>query len=205
MRDAATARCLPAAMDGNGSSRACKNVLVQMASARIAIVGTSGSGKTTLAKLIAGKKNIPRIELDELYWQPNWVGTPEAEFHEKIKQAVAASDSWVLCGNYNAAKNITLPVATDIIWLNYPLHKNLWQGLKRSLKRIITGEEPFKGCKETFRLTFLSKESILHWILVTHARRRREFTALLTKEKFPAATIWIVKTKADYESLVQSI
>lgn len=176
-----------------------------MAASRIAIVGTSGSGKTTLAKLLADKKGIPRIELDELYWQPNWVGTPEAEFHKKIRNAISASDSWVICGNYNAAKQITLPAATDIIWLNYPLYKNLWQGFKRSVKRIITGEEPFKGCKETFRLTFLSKESILHWILVTHARRRREFTALLTKENFPAARIWVIKTKADYRRVLQII
>ncbi len=133
---------------------------------RIVIVGTSGSGKTTLAKKIAGNKNISRIELDVLFWNPNWIETPQKEFHEKIKQAVLTTESWILCGNYNAAKQITLPLATDIIWLNFPLYINLWRGLKRSMQRLLSGTESFAGCSETFSLTFLSKKSILQiaWV-----------------------------------------
>lgn len=172
---------------------------------RIVILGTSASGKTTLAQKIAAKKCIPHFQLDVLFWKPGWTETPRKEFHDKIKQAIATNNSWVICGNYNSAKQITLPVATDIIWLNYPLYKNLWRGLKRSVQRILSDGEPFAGCKETFRLTFLSKDSILLWILNSHKRRITEYTPLLTNTNFPEAKIWVVKTEADYERLLANI
>lgn len=176
-----------------------------MPTIRVVIVGTSCSGKTTLAKAIAAKANIPHIELDVLYWKPGWVGTSEIDFHEKIKQAITASDSWVLSGNYNAAKGITLPIATDIVWLNYPLYKNLWWGVKRSLQRIVSNKEVFEGCKETFCLTFLSRKSILLWIWNTHSRRKAEFARLLTRKNYPAANIWIIKSSKDCERLFSRI
>ncbi len=43
---------------------------------RIVVIGTSGSGKTTLARELAGRLNVPHIELDALHWKPNWVATP---------------------------------------------------------------------------------------------------------------------------------
>ena len=52
---------------------------------RVVILGTSSSGKTTLAKKIAEEQGIQRIELDQLYWQPNWVPTAMPEFLQKIE------------------------------------------------------------------------------------------------------------------------
>jgi hypothetical protein len=125
------------------------------------------------------------------------------EFIEKIKHQISANpNGWVICGNYNVAKQITLPAATHIIWLNYPLYKNLWRGLKRSVKRILSNQNAFNGCRETFSLTFLSKKSILVWILQTHKGRRIEFTRLLTKRNFPQANIFIVKNERQYKKIL---
>lgn len=172
---------------------------------RIVIVGTSCSGKTTLAQTIAAERSIPHIELDVLFWQPGWTETPRDEFHNKIRYAISSSESWVLSGNYNSAKEITLPAATDIVWLNYPLYKNFWRGLKRSFVRILSGTDAFEGCKETFRLTFLSRDSILLWVLKTHKRRRLGFEQLLTKAKFPSANIWVVRTEEEYKKLLSRL
>ncbi len=38
----------------------------------INVVGTSGSGKSTLARRLAHRLELPWIELDRLYWRPNW-------------------------------------------------------------------------------------------------------------------------------------
>src|SRR6476620_7891385 len=100
------------------------------------------------------------------------------EFLGKIEKAIAANDSWVICGNYNVAKKITLPVATDIIWLNYPLYTNLWRAFKRSVKRIIYKEESFKGCPETWRHLLWNKQSILVWIWNTHFERKTTYSQL---------------------------
>ena len=39
---------------------------------RINVVGTAGSGKSTFAKSIAKKFNAPYVQLDEIFWKPNW-------------------------------------------------------------------------------------------------------------------------------------
>lgn len=168
-----------------------------MSNKRVVVLGTSGSGKTTLAQQLAAQFGIKHIELDVLYWNPQWVPKAMPEFLLKIKQVVAENDNWVICGNYNAAKKITLPNATHIIWLDFPLHINLWRAFKRSAIRIAKRQEPFIGCRETVSRLLFSKESILLWILQTHSRRRREFSQLLTNENFPKANIYRIRRNDD--------
>lgn len=169
-----------------------------MKNKRIVVVGTSGSGKTTLARRLAAKHNIPHIELDVLYWQPGWVETPMPEFIGKIEKALRENPDWVICGNYNDARKLTLPAATHIIWLDTPLYLNLWRVLKRSVARWLTGKESFAGCPETFSHIFLTKKSLLLWVWNTHAERRRKYTAMLTAANYPQAQIHIVRNREEY-------
>jgi adenylate kinase family enzyme len=172
---------------------------------RVVVLGTSGSGKTTLARKIATQLNVRHIELDVLYWNAGWTPTPMPEFLQKIRVTIAESESWVICGNYNVAKQITLPKATDIVWLDYPIYVNLWRAFIRSVKRILNKEESFTGCKETVAHLLFSKESILLWILQTHSRRRKEFEILLTKENFPNANIFRVKNEKESSMVLASM
>ena len=55
---------------------------------RINVVGTSGCGKSTVAKRIAERLNVPYIQLDELYWKPNWVESlpcPSANYPSQLR------------------------------------------------------------------------------------------------------------------------
>ena len=47
---------------------------------KINVVGTSGVGKSTLARRLAQELSLPYIEMDVLYWLPEWQGTPDDEF-----------------------------------------------------------------------------------------------------------------------------
>ena len=68
-------------------------------------MGTSGSGKTSVARRIAKKLNIPYVELDELFWKPNWTESKDEEFFPKLEEALSV-DGWVLDGNYTR----TIPI-----------------------------------------------------------------------------------------------
>ena len=73
----------------------------------INVVGTSGSGKSTLARRPAHRLELPRIELDRLYWRPNWQGAPDEAFFAAIA-AATATPGWVLDGNYNRSRSVKM-------------------------------------------------------------------------------------------------
>lgn len=144
---------------------------------RVVVIGSSCAGKSTFAKALAATKNCSHIELDELYWGPNWTPRPQGEFLESVAQATS-DNHWVASGNYSPARDILWGQATTIVWLNFSLPVLLWRGIKRTAIRTATRQVLFHGNRESFKRSFFSKESILWWIISTFRRRRQEFEAL---------------------------
>jgi adenylate kinase family enzyme len=150
---------------------------------RIVVVGTSGSGKSTLAKAIAAKLNIHCIELDALYWGPNWTEPPIDVFLDRVKKATA-SPSWVVEGNYGKVREVVWKNAHTLIWLDYPFHIVFGRAMLRTIKRAIIRESLWNGNRESVLKSFFSKKSILVWIIQTYQRRRREYTELLSSPEY---------------------
>ena len=67
---------------------------------RVIVVGLSCSGKSTLGARLAEALDVPFVELDALYWKPNWTDSTAGEFREKIL-AATAGDDWVVAGSYS--------------------------------------------------------------------------------------------------------
>lgn len=144
---------------------------------RVVVVGSSCAGKSTFARSLAASRGCPVIELDELYWSPGWTPKPPAEFLRLVSEATSG-ERWVAAGNYGLARDALWGRATTIVWLNFGLPRVFWRGLRRTVARVVSGEELFHGNRESFRRSFLSRDSILWWILTTFHRRQREFEAL---------------------------
>jgi|GEM_PF-6144959 len=68
---------------------------------KVLIMGCCGSGKTTLAEQINKLCGLPIISLDQHYFQPGWVETPQIEWQKKVKK-LAARPRWVMDGNYRS-------------------------------------------------------------------------------------------------------
>lgn len=66
------------------------------------------------------------------------------------------SEDWVLDGNYTRTIPIKWENVTTVIWLDLPFLKTVYQSIKRTLKRSITGKEiwPETGNKESLRESF---------------------------------------------------
>ncbi len=145
---------------------------------RVTVIGTSCSGKTALAKRLATRLGSPHIELDAMYWRPNWKSSPPEEFRDAVTSALQP-DRWILEGNYSQIQDVVWPRATAVVWLNYAFPLVFSRALRRTVRRIASREELFSGNRETFRMGFLSRESILLWVIRTHGRNRRRYRALL--------------------------
>ena len=158
---------------------------------RIVVVGTSGSGKTTVARELAALVGVTHVELDALNWEADWVGLNEhdpQEFRRRVEDGVRG-DAWVVDGNYGIVRDLVWPKATAVVWLDYPLWVPLWRMVKRTIPRIVTKEPLWKGNTETFRMQFLSRDSIFLWVIKTHRRRHTTFPVALAQPEHAHLTV----------------
>ncbi len=171
---------------------------------RIAVVGTTGSGKTTLAKQIAQSLAIPHIELDALHWEPNWTEVPNEIFRERVRQAIAPN-SWVTDGNYSVVRDLLWPRANTIVWLDYSFPVTFSQLLWRTIRRAITQEPICNGNRESFRLSFFSKDSILLWLLRTYGKNRKKYPPLFQQPEYAHLEVVRLRSPQATEQWLKSL
>jgi adenylate kinase family enzyme len=99
---------------------------------RVVVVGTSCAGKTTFARHLATALNAPHVELDSLYWGPNWTPVP-LEQSRAATDAATAGPRWVCDGNYAMVRDITWRRATALVWLNFSFPVVFTRALRRTI------------------------------------------------------------------------
>jgi adenylate kinase family enzyme len=172
---------------------------------KIVVIGTSCSGKTTLAQNLSKELNITHIELDSLYWKPKWESTPIDEFKASVMDSLQSNDQWVVDGNYSKVRDIIWKEATTIIWLNYPFYLVFFRALKRTISRAITKEPMFSGNVETFKQSFLSKDSILLWVITTYNRRKKKYPLLFMKPEYRHLKVIELKKQKSLKEIILEI
>ena len=141
---------------------------------RVLIVGVTGSGKSTLAHRVGTVIGAPPHAMDELYWSPGWVKVPREE-RVRAYAAIAASPRWVVDGLPSAGRAVLLPRTDLVVALDYPRRVSLGRLLRRTARRLVTGEEICNGNVERLRDTF-GRESIIAWHFRSFAAARQEAT-----------------------------
>jgi len=160
---------------------------------RFVVIGTSGSGKSTFASALAASADCPYIELDQFYWGPNWAAVPPEDF-EKAVLGATAGDRWVADGNYSAVRDVLWSRATHIVWLNFGRWTVFSRVLWRTVSRGVMRTELSHGNRESLRMAFCSRDSILLWSYTTFAKNRLKFASLRDDPKY-AHLQWIEITK----------
>lgn len=164
---------------------------------RIVVIGTTSSGKTTVARELSRRLQAPHVELDALYWEPNWTVAEPEVFRERVSNALKG-DRWVVDGGYSKIRDLIWPNATDVVWLDYSLALKMRWLLWRTLRRSISGEELWNGNRERFRAAFMSRDSLFLWLLRTHWSRRRVFPQALKQPEH--AHLRVVRLRSPRET-----
>jgi adenylate kinase family enzyme len=173
---------------------------------RIVIYGATGSGKTTLARRLGEILGLGVIELDAIRHDGAFDATPWDEMRQRIEAAIETYPvGWVCEGNYNRVRNVSLSRADTLISLDLPWRTSFWRLLKRTVHRVRTREPLFapNGPRETWRGTFLSRQSILLWSITDHQRRKRT-TAQAIADAPVRARVYRLRTPRDVAALLRA-
>ena len=171
---------------------------------RVSVVGSSGSGKTSFAVQIAARLGVPHIELDAIWWGPNWTHLDAETFAAKVDAATAA-DAWVCDGNFSAVRPIVLERADTVVWLDLPLRTCLARMLRRTLRRIRSGEELWGGNRESWWEVFVGREALFWWLVSQHRRKRRDYAARFGAVDPGRLRVFRFRTSADADRWLASL
>ncbi len=143
---------------------------------RVRVVGTSGAGKTTFARRLATVLDAPHVELDAVFWGPDWVKRDAAEAQADLRERTAGA-SWVACGNWDSRLEGTLDHADTVVWLDYPRWLVMTRVVRRTLWRGLTRRELWHGNRESLRNLTSSDphRNIVVWAWTTYARTRARY------------------------------
>jgi adenylate kinase family enzyme len=145
---------------------------------RISVVGATGSGKTTLAMKAAQRLGIPHIEVDSIYWGPNWTPIPLEDFRRWIDEATSGA-RWIIDGNYSKVRDLVWGRADTLIWLDYPFWLVFFRLLRRSIPRIFSKQALWNGNREDFQNMFLSRDSLFVWLFQSYPRQKETYPELI--------------------------
>jgi len=172
---------------------------------KINIIGTSGSGKTTFGRKLAESLSLPFLEMDAVFWGPDWTFPEDKELFSKLTSALEG-ENWVLDGNYTR----TIPIKWDnidiVIWLDFSLLRTLFQAFTRAFTRILTREEfwPGTGNRETLGKLF-SRDSIVLWTLKTYQRNRKKFAGYMEADEFKKIRFIRLKSPRQAKNFLQKV
>lgn len=153
---------------------------------RVLIYGVTGSGKTTLARKIAERTGLPFHSVDDLTWEPGWVGVP-AEEQRRLIAAICAGERWILDSGYSTWLDLVLARTDLIVALDYPRWRSLGRLVRRTLARAVDRRKICNGNTESFRM-MLSGDSIIRWHFRSFARKRERMRAWAADPDGPSVT-----------------
>ena len=141
-------------------------------------MGPPGSGKSTVARAVAARLGLPHVEMDSLWWEPNWTEAGPDVLAGRLRD-VAAGDAWVMDGNYFSAgsRDVVWPRADTIVWLDHARWVTVPRVVRRTVSRAVRRTELWSGNRESLRLA-LRPDSIILFAWREHPKYNRRYEGL---------------------------
>lgn len=165
---------------------------------RVHIIGTCGSGKSTFGRQFAAHLKIPFVEMDSLYWGPNWTEHADEEFLANVK-SITDRARWVLDGNYTRTTPVKWRQVQLVIWLDISFMRTVFRVSTRCVKRALGKTEiwPGTGNRETLRKSFFSRQSVILWSITSYSRNRKMYSEIMESQEYDH--VWFVRLRSKRE------
>lgn len=135
---------------------------------RITIIGTSGSGKSTLSRKISETFNLPRVEIDRIWFKHDGHkylnGTVEEKevvmnkVSEEIQDFLSKNENWVIDGTYSKIQPLIANKADVVIHIK----RSLLRRVLSHIKRVMQGNDRHPEVSKVQDLLFI-KTIVKRW------------------------------------------
>lgn len=152
---------------------------------RINVIGTSGSGKTTFGRELAEILGLPFYEMDGMFWKADWRQSTDHELVDNVCE-VTSQANWILDGNYTRTIPHKWKDVQLVIWLDLSFARTVWRVTRRTVRRALTRQELWAGTgnRESWRQSFLSKDSVIWWAITTHRPNRQKYAEMMVSPEY---------------------
>jgi len=125
---------------------------------------------------------VPHVELDSLYFGPDFSRAPLSLLRDRTSAAIAG-DRWVTDGNKRAVRDLVWPWADTIIWLDYPVYVSLWRLAKRARTRTsaLSAQAARTGRRTELPKQMLAAAKGVLTALRSHRGQRREYPRMFAQ------------------------
>ena len=126
-----------------------------------------------MARAAAARLELPHVELDSLWWEPNWTEAGAEVLAERL-ETVAANGEWIVDGNYFSvgSREVLWPRADTIVWLDHSRWVTMPRIVRRTVTRAVRRTELWSGNRESLRLA-LRPDSIIRFAWRAHPTYNR--------------------------------
>jgi adenylate kinase family enzyme len=132
-----------------------------------------------MARRLARRLGVPHIELDALFWEPNWTEAADEVFRQRVADATAG-DGWTVCGNYSRAQDLLWPRADTVVWLDPSLRVVLRRAINRTIRRSLLRTNLWgTGNRERLSNLWSDKDSLYKWAKRNYQWRRDRYEAAM--------------------------
>ncbi|UFU02442.1 adenylate kinase [Ruania suaedae] len=169
---------------------------------RVLCYGTTGSGKSTLAAALAERLDLPLTLVDELGWDPGWGQVAPEELDRRIVPRLEA-DRYVFDSVYGRQCALALERVDVVVALDYPRLVSLARLLRRTARRVRTGELTCNGNRETLGRALSPRHSIIRWHFRSWRRKRERMRAWHAAADAPP--VLLLRRPADAVGLLEEL
>lgn len=159
------------------------------------MIGPGGAGKSTFCRALGEALGLPVIHLDELYWHPGWVRTPDDEWAAQ-QLTMSLEPTWIIDGNHGSTLDIRFSRADTVIFLDFPRRVTV-RGIVMRQLRNGRAETQAAGCPNKLDSDFVQ------WVWkYPRESRPKVYSAL---QRHPHLQVIVVRSRKHLPAVIASL
>ncbi len=161
-----------------------------------------------MSRELAACLDVPLLELDAVFHQPDWQQLPDDRFQSKVSEFTTAA-RWVVDGNYTShgMRDVLWPKADSIVWLDMPKSVVMRRVVARTIRRAASREKLWNGNREPWTNLYSRdpEKNIVVWAWTRFDNVREKYEQCMTDGTWAHAGVKRLRTPREVKRFLAHI